>query len=113
VVGHTGVGAATIEALTVLDGCLARVVGARGPSGARSPGPGALLAVAADHGNADMTPRRGRPRGDSAPLNPVLSLGSVARPRAHAPRRVLADVAPTLLEFAGLPPWEHDRTPVL
>ena len=62
-VGHTGVWDATIEALTVLDGCLARIVAAIETVEARDPaGPGALLAITADHGNADELRDAGRPR---------------------------------------------------
>ena len=43
-------------------------------------------------------------------LNPVPLL--VAGPRVRGPRRsrdgVLADVAPTILELAGLPRWDGD-----
>ena len=43
-------------------------------------------------------------------LNPVPFVLSAGRPRASRSRDgVLADVAPTLLEFAGLPPGRHDR----
>ena len=69
-------------------------------------GPGAVLAITADHGNADdLRDDAGLPV-TAHSLNPVpfLLLG-----RSVAGRRlrdgVLADVAPTLLELAGLPTW--------
>jgi 2,3-bisphosphoglycerate-independent phosphoglycerate mutase len=106
-VGHTGVWAATIEALAVVDTSLARVVDAIERTEAADPdGPGAILAITADHGNADdLRDRDGHPV-TAHSLNPVpfVLLGrSVAGRTVHD--GVLADVAPTLLELAGLPSW--------
>jgi 2,3-bisphosphoglycerate-independent phosphoglycerate mutase len=106
-VGHTGIWDATLAALEVIDGCLARVVAAIEAVEARdSAGPGAIIAITADHGNADELRD-----GDGQPvtahsLNPVpfLLLGRAVRGRTLADG-VLADVAPTLLELAGLPRW--------
>ena len=57
-VGHTGVWDATVAACEVLDGCIGRIADAvaRGRRRRPSPrgGPGALLAITADHGNADV-----------------------------------------------------------
>ena len=107
-VGHTGVWAATIEALTVLDGCLARIVGAIDTVEARDPaGPGALLAITADHGNADELRDADGRAVTAHSLNrvPFVLVGRAAEGLTLADG-VLADVAPTLLEFAGLPPWD-------
>ncbi len=106
-VGHTGVWEATIDALATIDECLARVVAAiEAVEAADADGAGAILAITADHGNADDL------RDDSGvpvtahSLNPVpfVLIG-----RSVAGRRladgVLADVAPTLLELAGMPGW--------
>jgi 2,3-bisphosphoglycerate-independent phosphoglycerate mutase len=106
-VGHTGVWDATIEALAVVDASLSRVVDAIERSEAADPdGPGAILAITADHGNADdLRDREGRPV-TAHSLNPVpfVLIGrSVAGRSVHD--GVLADVAPTLLELAGLPAW--------
>jgi 2,3-bisphosphoglycerate-independent phosphoglycerate mutase len=106
-VAHTGSWEATIRALATIDGCLARVVVAVDAVDADDPsGPGALLLVTADHGNADeMLDRRGEPV-TAHSLNPVpiLAVG-----RAVEGRRlrdgVLADVTPTILELAHLPGW--------
>jgi 2,3-bisphosphoglycerate-independent phosphoglycerate mutase len=106
-VGHTGVWDATVEALETVDGCLARVVAAvEGVEAADPDGPGALLAITADHGNADdLRDASGAPV-TAHSLNPVplVLIG-----RSVAGRRladgVLADVAPTLLELADLPVW--------
>ena len=106
-VGHTGVWDATINALATIDGCLGRVVAAVEEIEAADPdGPGALLAITADHGNADeLLDPRGRPV-TAHSLNPVpfVLIGRSVRGRRLADG-VLADVAPTLLELAGLPPW--------
>jgi 2,3-bisphosphoglycerate-independent phosphoglycerate mutase len=107
-VGHTGVWDATIEALTVLDGCLARIVAAIETVEARDPaGPGALLAITADHGNADELRDAEGHAVTAHSLNPVpfVLVGRAADGLALQDG-VLADVAPTLLEFAGLPPWD-------
>jgi 2,3-bisphosphoglycerate-independent phosphoglycerate mutase len=106
-VGHTGVWGATLEALAVVDRCLGRVADAIAAVEEADPaGPGAVLLVTADHGNADdMIDAAGKPVTKHS-LNPVplLALG-----RAVDGRRlrdgVLADVAPTILELAGLPRW--------
>ena len=69
--------------------------------------PGALLAITADHGNADqLRDAAGNPM-TAHSLNPVPF---VLVGRAAVGQRlrdgVLADVAPTLLEFLGLPAWD-------
>jgi 2,3-bisphosphoglycerate-independent phosphoglycerate mutase len=106
-VGHTGVWDATVRALEAVDACLGRVVTAIDTVSDRDPeGPGGLLLVTADHGNADeMRDERGAAV-TAHSLNPVPI---VAIGRAVAGRRlhdgVLADVAPTILGLAGLAPW--------
>ena len=106
-VGHTGVWDATLEALATVDASLGRIVAAIDAVEAAEPdGPGALLAITADHGNADdLRDAAGNPV-TAHSLNPVPF---VLVGRSVAGRRlrdgVLADVAPTLLEVADLPPW--------
>jgi 2,3-bisphosphoglycerate-independent phosphoglycerate mutase len=103
-VGHTGVWDATVEALGVIDACIGRVADA---VEAVDAGPGAVLLVTADHGNADdMVDDAGEPVTKHS-LNPVPLL-AVGRALAGRSLRdgVLADVAPTVLELAGLPRWE-------
>jgi 2,3-bisphosphoglycerate-independent phosphoglycerate mutase len=107
-VGHTGVWDATIAALATIDACLARIVAAVDAIDAEDPAaPGALLAITADHGNADaLRDIAGNPV-TAHSLNPVpFVLVGRAADGAHLADGVLADVAPTLLEFAGLPRWE-------
>ena len=106
-VGHTGVWDATIVALEVIDDCLGRIVAAVDRVSAADPdGPGALLAITADHGNADQL-RDGSGRPVTAhSLNPVpfVVVGHAVQ-GARLADGVLADVAPTLLELADVPTW--------
>jgi 2,3-bisphosphoglycerate-independent phosphoglycerate mutase len=107
-VAHTGVWAATVTALEVIDGCLGRIADAIADLESADPdGPGAVLFITADHGNADdMLDDEGRPVTKHS-LNPVPLLG-LGRAMSGRTLRdgVLADVAPTILELAGLPRWE-------
>ncbi|HXG39573.1 MAG TPA: 2,3-bisphosphoglycerate-independent phosphoglycerate mutase, partial [Candidatus Limnocylindrales bacterium] len=106
-VGHTGDWEATIRALEVIDACLGRVVGAVEALEVADPaGPGPLLVVTADHGNADeMRTEDGQPV-TAHSLNPVpiVVVGRAVRGRALR-NGVLADVAPTILELVGMAPW--------
>ena len=106
-VGHTGSWEATEAALAVVDACLARVVDAIEAVEATVPdGPGALLAITADHGNADcLRDADGQPV-TAHSLNPVPFV-LVGRQTAglRLADGVLADVAPTLLSFTEVLPW--------
>ena len=106
-VGHTGVWEAAVRACAWLDGCLAQVVAAvleRDRASVVAGGRGAVLAITADHGNADhMRDAAGAPF-TAHSLNPVpLLLAGNAVRDARLRDGVLADVAPTLLELLGLP----------
>jgi 2,3-bisphosphoglycerate-independent phosphoglycerate mutase len=107
-VGHTGVWEATVTACTFLDGCLGRVADAVLAADAASlaaGGRGALLAITADHGNADvMKDAKGHPvtKHSLSPV-PFLLAGTPVRGCTLADG-VLADVTPTLMELAGVTP---------
>jgi 2,3-bisphosphoglycerate-independent phosphoglycerate mutase len=107
-VGHTGVWDATVAALTAVDAALGRIVAALERVDANDPnGPGSLLVITADHGNAEeMRDAAGRPV-TAHSLNPVpiVMVGRAVAGR-HLHDGVLADVAPTIVELAGLAPWE-------
>ena len=95
-VGHTGVWDATIRALEVIDGCLARIVAALPTNG--------LLAITADHGNADDKKDAEGNATTAHSLNPVpiVLIGKDVEGRSMHDG-VLADVAPTLLELVDVP----------
>ncbi len=106
-VGHTGNWSATIAALEVIDACLARVAAAIAAVETSDPlGPGAILAITADHGNADELRDDDGHSVTAHSLNPVpfLLVGSAVE-GCRLADGVLADVAPTLLELGGLPTW--------
>ena len=107
-VGHTGVWDATVVALEVIDAQLGRIADAVRRVEAGDPdGRGMALFVTADHGNADdMLDADGKPVTKHS-LNPVPLLGT-GRPLEGCALRdgVLADVAPTILELAGLERWD-------
>jgi 2,3-bisphosphoglycerate-independent phosphoglycerate mutase len=106
-VGHTGIWDAAVVAAETVDACLGRIVAALAAyDRADPPGPGSLLAVTADHGNADQMRDANEAPVTAHSLNPVpfLLAGRAAEGRALRDG-VLADVAPTLCELAGLPRW--------
>jgi len=104
-VGHTGHFAATVTAVEALDVAVGRVAQAVLALDAAETDRGALLAITADHGNADeMTDAAGHPV-TAHSLNPVpLLLAGTCVRGARLRDGVLADVAPTLLARAGLEP---------
>ncbi|MEO6834800.1 MAG: 2,3-bisphosphoglycerate-independent phosphoglycerate mutase [Candidatus Tumulicola sp.] len=100
-VGHTGKWAPTIAAVEVLDACLQRL--ARATLAA-----GGLLAVTADHGNAEEKLDR-----DGSPLTahttnrvPLLLIADGLHGTLAGGGK-LGDVAPTLLHIMGLPAPER------
>ena len=106
-VGHTGVWDATVAACELLDGCIGRISAsllAADAASVAAGGPGALLAVTADHGNADVMRDAAGAVVTAHSLSrvPFLLAGSPAS-GARMRDGVLADVTPTLLGFLGTP----------
>jgi 2,3-bisphosphoglycerate-independent phosphoglycerate mutase len=107
-IGHTGAWTAAIAAAEAIDACLGRIVAAMEAVERADPtGPGAILVITADHGNADrMRDADGAPV-TAHSLNPVpfvvVGRSVVGRTLRDG---LLADVAPTILELYGLEPWE-------
>jgi 2,3-bisphosphoglycerate-independent phosphoglycerate mutase len=96
-VGHSGSLPATIQAVQVVDECLARIVAAAERSGTR-------LLVTADHGNCEMMidPETGGPH-TAHTTNPVPLV--VVDPDGDTPLReggALCDVGPTVLRLLGV-----------
>jgi 2,3-bisphosphoglycerate-independent phosphoglycerate mutase len=96
-VGHTGVFAATVQSVEVVDRCMARIVEAVLARG------GALL-MTADHGNAELkVDRRDGSRLTAHTTSPVPVVLCGTDARALRGGGGLADVAPTVLTAMGLP----------
>src|SRR5688572_956756 len=97
-VGHTGNLAATVQAVEVLDACLGRVAGAVRERGG-------LLAITADHGNAEQmwdVARNERHTAHTTNPVPFVLVGGPELERVRLAEGLLADVAPTLLDAIGL-----------
>ncbi len=94
-VGHTGVLEAAIEACHVVDECVGRVTEAFRKMG------GSVI-ITADHGNAELMLKDGKPV-TAHTTNPVpLYLVDDQRREVRLSRGILADVAPTILDIMGL-----------
>lgn len=96
-VGHTGVFEAAVKAVQTVDVCVGRVVDAMRDQGG-------MTLITADHGNAEMMvdPDNGGPF-TAHTTNPVpLILVSEKHRGAKLREGKLADIAPTLLELAGI-----------
>ncbi len=95
-VGHTGVMEAAIKAIEALDKCVTKISDAVLSKGGQ-------ILLTADHGNADeMTDERGNVV-TAHSLSPVPLVHISGEPRRLADGGRLCDIAPTLLELAGVP----------
>lgn len=97
-VGHTGILAAAIKAVETLDMCLGRLEAA-------VKNQGGVILLTADHGNCEMMndeQTHGPHTAHTLNLVPVILINAPARVKALHNGK-LADVAPTLLSFLGLP----------
>ena len=98
-VGHTGIWSAALAAVEAVDQCLARLV----PEVTRR---GGLIAITADHGNSEQlwdslhdSPHTAH---TTNPV-PIVLCAEDLKGQELRPMGVLGDVAPTLLELAGIP----------
>jgi 2,3-bisphosphoglycerate-independent phosphoglycerate mutase len=98
-VGHTGLMPAAIQAVEFIDVCLGRLREAVERAGG-------VLLVTADHGNIEQMkdPETGEPHTAHTLLDvPIIVLGpEVTRRQVKLGNGRLADVAPTLLDLAGI-----------
>ena len=97
-VGHTGILSAAHEAVVAVDGCLRRIV----PEVTKR---GGLVAITADHGNAEMMWDAAHDQPHTAHTTnpvPIVFCSEALVGVKLRERGILADVAPTLLEVAGL-----------
>jgi 2,3-bisphosphoglycerate-independent phosphoglycerate mutase len=95
-VGHTGVLSAGVRAVETVDACLGRVLDAAGQRRG-------VVLVTADHGNADQMidyATGGPHTAHTTHPVPAILVGAGPTPLRNG---ILADVAPTLLAFLGLP----------
>ncbi|MFN2572739.1 MAG: 2,3-bisphosphoglycerate-independent phosphoglycerate mutase [Gemmatimonadales bacterium] len=99
-VGHSGVLAATIEAVETVDRCLARVL-------ATAEQAGVTVLITADHGNCELMidPATGGPH-TAHTTNPVpfVMVGAGAGKHALRAGGSLRDVGPTILQLLGIEP---------
>ena len=96
-VGHTGSMAATMEALSIVDRCLARLVSAAQQTGFS-------VVITADHGNCEqmVDPNTGQPH-TAHTTSRVPCVVIRQPPVSLRPRGGLQDVAPTILALMDLP----------
>jgi len=96
-VGHTGILDATISAVTTVDQCVGRLVDAMRDRGG-------ITLITADHGNAEamLDPETGEPfTAHTTNAVPLVIVSEVHR-GSKLREGILADIAPTILEMAGI-----------
>ncbi|HHW75110.1 MAG TPA: 2,3-bisphosphoglycerate-independent phosphoglycerate mutase [Firmicutes bacterium] len=99
-VGHTGILEAAIKAIETVDRQLSRVTEA-------ALGKGWRMIICADHGNAEEMIDSGGGRHTAHTVNPVPCILPGCGPVKLRQDGRLADIAPTILELAGLPQPEE------
>lgn len=95
-VGHTGVFEAAVKAIEVVDRQLGLIAKAALKQGWR-------VIICGDHGNAEMMIDENGGRYTAHTINPVPCILLGCGPVQLRPDGCLADIAPTILELAGLP----------
>jgi len=95
-VGHTGVWDAVIKAVETVDTCVGRVVNA-------ALNHGYTIFLTADHGNADYEINEDGTPNTAHSLNPVPFFIIDQTWKGEVKAGKLADIAPTILSFMGLP----------
>jgi 2,3-bisphosphoglycerate-independent phosphoglycerate mutase len=101
-VGHTGVFAAAVQAVEVVDAALGRLRAAIEAAG------GEML-VTADHGNLELMQDHATGQPHTAHTHGPVPLVYLGRPARLLPGGALRDLAPTVLDLMGLPkPAEMD-----
>ena len=95
-VGHTGVMAAAVKAVDVIDECLGRLMAALDKAGG-------FMLLSADHGNIELMkdPQTGEPFTQHTTFDvPILAYGVAKGAKLENGR--LADIAPTMLALMGI-----------
>ncbi len=97
-VGHTGIMSAVMKAIRTVDECVGRIAAAVLEHG------GSMI-ITADHGNAEMMvdPVTGEPFTQHTTNEVPLTLVSDLHKNSRLYHGILADIAPTILDLAGLP----------
>lgn len=96
-VGHTGNLPATIQAIQVIDQCLAKIIPALLAVGGEA-------LITADHGNAEMMFDQQTQQPHTAHTHQLVPLLYIGRKAVIAKQNgVLSDIAPTLLYLMGIP----------
>ncbi|SDF59239.1 2,3-bisphosphoglycerate-independent phosphoglycerate mutase [Sporomusa acidovorans] len=96
-VGHTGIFDAALQAVATVDQCVGRLVSAMRDCGG-------ITLITADHGNAELM--RDPVTGEPFTAHTTNAVPLILVSEAHKGRKlragILADVAPTILELAGI-----------
>ncbi|WP_425058427.1 2,3-bisphosphoglycerate-independent phosphoglycerate mutase [Sporomusa carbonis] len=96
-VGHTGIMDAAVNAVTTVDTCIGRIVDAMRDQGG-------ITLITADHGNAEVmrNPDTGEPFTAHTTNQVPFIMVSEAHRHSKLRQGILADIAPTVLDLAGI-----------